>query len=441
MSVRDAAEHLGINRHTAAGWLRKAGVRPQGRPGRFDGTPRRRHPARDRYEQLRADGWTRADAAEHVGIHPRTAQDWDKGVRRSGSARLYTNGHRTQHSGSMLTKLHALPLSVNDRYLSLPERETIQDRRRDGWSIRRIAQELGRSPSTISRELRRHSNHNGTYGAYAAHRSAAVRRRRPKERKLRPGTRLWQAVIGGLSQWWSPEQVAGRLTVEHPDDEDMRVCHETIYQAMYVQGRGNLREELALALRSGRARRRRQKACGARRARFVDEPVLISQRPAEVEDRAVPGHWEGDLIIGQRGKSAIATLVERQTRFVMLAHLQGDHTAQTVRDALVETMGGLDAMLRGSLTWDQGVEMAQHRSFTLATDIPVYFCDPGSPWQRGSNENTNGLLRQYFPKGTDLSPHTREDLEYVAGQLNGRPRKTLGWATPAERLRELLTSA
>lgn len=218
----------------------------------------------------------------------------------------------------------------------------------------------------------------------------------------------------------------------------MRVTHETIYQALYVQGRGELRRELTRALRSGRARRKPHRQANKRQPRFSTPMAMISERPAEAGDRAVPGHWEGDLIIGKNQASAIGTLVERSTRYVMLVHLPVDHTAERMRDALVETMRTLPAQLRRSLTWDQGSEMGAHQAFTLATDIPVYFCDPASPWQRGSNENTNGLLRQHFPKGTDLSVHTRDQLDAVAAELNARPRKTLDWDTPAGRLAVLL---
>lgn len=225
-----------------------------------------------------------------------------------------------------------------------------------------------------------------------------------------------------------------------PDRPEMHVVHETVYQTLYIQGRGQLRHELAGALRSGRARRRPQRQANCRRPRFTTPMVMISERPAEIEDRAVPGHWEGDLIIGKDGKSAIGTLVERATRYVMLLHLPGDHGAEDVLDALTATAQTLPTHLRQSLTWDQGSEMARHGEFTLDTDIPVYFCDPASPWQRGSNENTNGLLRQYFPKDTDLSVHSPEHLVAVADQLNRRPRKTLGWETPAERLHKILAA-
>ena len=245
-------------------------------------------------------------------------------------------------------------------------------------------------------------------------------------------------VQAGLDQRWSPEQICHALVVDHPDDREMRVSPETIYQALYLQARGGLRREIAAALRTGRTRRKPHRDPAARTPRFADPMIMISDRPAEVEDRAVPGHWEGDLIIGADGASAIGTLVERATRYVLLVHLPNGRTAEAVRDQLVATMTTLPEHLRGSLTWNQGAEMAAHRSFSVATDMPVYFCDPASPWQRGSNENTNGLLRQYFPKGTDLSMHGPADLEHVAQQLNGRPRKTLDWETPAQRLRALL---
>ena len=227
---------------------------------------------------------------------------------------------------------------------------------------------------------------------------------------------------------------------EFPDDEQMRVSHETIYQSLYIQARGGLRREVKEALRTGRTRRKTHRNPEERRPRFRDPMVNISERPAEVEDRAVPGHWEGDLITGAHNQSAIATLVERSTRYVMLVHLPGNHTAETVRDGLIKTMSTLPAHLRGSLTWDQGVEMAKHKAFSIATDMDVYFCDPHSPWQRGSNENTNGLLRQYFPKGTDLCRWDDQDLQAVAVTLNSRPRKVLGWRTPAEVYQEQLTS-
>jgi IS30 family transposase len=287
------------------------------------------------------------------------------------------------------------------------------------------------------RELHAHTV-DGRYLPHAAHRASAAARARPKPAKLaRPGL-LRDYVTDGLSRRWSPEQIRNRIREDHPDDEGMRVSTETIYQALYLQARGGLKREVIQALRTGRARRITHTSAQQRTSRFVDPMIMISDRPAEIEDRAIPGHWEGDLITGERNQSAIITLVERSTRYVLLGHLPSDHSAPAVRDVLQKLIGTLPKHLRGSLTWDQGAEMAEHKSFWITTGVQVYFCDPASPWQRGSNENTNGLLRQYFPKGTDLSIHTPEDLEHVAQQLNGRPRKTLDWRTPAERLLELL---
>ncbi|MEU4955833.1 IS30 family transposase [Streptomyces lavendulae] len=337
-----------------------------------------------------------------------------------------------------------VPPSGASRYLREDERIHIADRLREKATVRAIAAELGRSSSTVSREIRRNRT-DGTrgqwhYRPHAAQARADARRPRPKLRKISRNPELRDAVQAMLDEKWSPEQICQALRAQFPDRPEMHVVHETVYQALYVQGRGQLRREIAGALRSGRARRRPQRQANSRQPRFTTPMVMISERPAEIEDRAVPGHWEGDLIIGKDGKPAIGTLVERATRYVMLLHLPGDHGAEAVRDALSATVQTLPAHLTRSLTWDQGSEMARHHEFTLATDIPVYFCDPASPWQRGSNENTNGLLRQYFPKGTDLSVHDPEHLVAVADQLNRRPRKTLGWETPAERLHKLLAA-
>jgi transposase, IS30 family len=328
------------------------------------------------------------------------------------------------------------------RFLSADERVVIADGLVVGRSMRSIAAELGRSPSTISREVARNTTAvDRVYRPWAADLQASRRRLRPRGGKIAGSPRLRAAIQVLLDDKYSPEQAAARLRREHPEDQGLRVSHETIYQALYLQGRGELRRELTAALRSGRAiRRPRNRPHPTRRSGLPKPLVMISERPAEAADRAVPGHWEGDLILGAYTRSAIGTLVERATRFVMLVHLPGDRIAETVRDQLIATMAGLPAHLRRSLTWDQGVEMAKHREFTMATDMPVFFCDPHSPWQRGSNENTNGLLRQYFPKSTDLSVHTPEHLAAVAAQLNRRPRKTLDWDTPAERLTKLLNT-
>jgi IS30 family transposase len=278
------------------------------------------------------------------------------------------------------------------------------------------------------------------YRALAAQAQASARAARPKMARLAVNVELRERVQAMLDKKWSPEQVSHQLAAEFPDDPEMRVSHETIYQAIYVQGRGALRRELAGCLRTGRALRKPRRKDGQRRPKIKDM-VMISERPAEAEDRAVPGHWEGDLIIGKGNRSAIGTLVERSTRFVMLLHLPGGYAPGQVAGAMTETMGTLPVQLRRSLTWDQGTEMAMHAQISLAADLEIYFCDPHSPWQRGSNENTNGLLRQYFPKGTDLSVHGREHLEAVAAELNSRPRKTLGWKTPAQALDEFLAAA
>jgi len=325
------------------------------------------------------------------------------------------------------------------RYLSLAEREEIAAGRAAKLGVREIARRLGRSPSTVSREFWRHVGDScGPYRASVAQARADETARRPKLAKLAQNERLRAEVEDKLTQRWSPRQISERLAVDFPDDEAMRISHEAIYQALYVQGRGGLRRELAKCLRTGRAIRRPQRRADRRRSRIPDK-VMISDRPAEVADRAVPGHWEGDLITGAWNKSAIGTLVERTTRYTMLLHLPNGHGAKEVEDAMVVAMPALPDHLRRSLTWDQGSEMYNHAAITIAADLPIYFCDPHSPWQRGTNENTNGLLRQYFPKGTDLSVHSAEELARVAIELNGRPRKTLEWRTPTEALNALLS--
>jgi transposase, IS30 family len=330
------------------------------------------------------------------------------------------------------------PGPVSGRYLSLAEREEIAVGLAAGDSLRLIAARLGRAASTVSREAGRNGTRRG-YRAVAAQAQAEARAARPKTARLAGDDRLRAWVQARLEEHWSPEQVSVMLRREFPGDAEMRVSHEAIYQSIYVQGRGALRRELAAGLRTGRALRKPRRAAGERRGR-IPGMVMISERPAEAADRAVPGHWEGDLIIGSRS-SAIGTLVERSTRFVMLLHLPGRHDADAVAEAMTGAMAGLPAALRRSLTWDQGSEMAAHQQIALATDLEIYFCDPHSPWQRGSNENTNGLLRQYFPKSTDLSVHGRDELDRVAAQLNSRPRKTLGWRTPARALQDVLAQA
>jgi IS30 family transposase len=305
-----------------------------------------------------------------------------------------------------------------------------------GESYRRIGARIGRVASTVCREVNRNGGRDG-YKPVAAHDRAWERARRPKPTKLGQNPRLCRRVIADLGRLWSPEEIAQRLIQEFPDDKTMHVSHETIYKSIYVQGRGGLRRELAVCLRTGRAQRR-PRGRQTRQGRIPDM-VMISERPAEAEDRAVPGHWEGDLLIGKDNKSAIGTLVERATRYVMLLHLPNGYGAEAVADAMTSTIQTLPQHLWKSITWDQGSEMSRHAQFKVDTGIDVYFCDPHSPWQRGSNENTNGLLRQWFPKGTDLSVHGPDKLLEVAQLLNDRPRKTLGWKKPAEVLAELIT--
>lgn len=350
--------------------------------------------------------------------------------------------------------------------LTLEERIEIQAGVHASESLRSIAGRLGRAPSTIKREIdnncelrnrytgrksgyrRKHAfgarqSGNGAavrYRALCAHDRSAENARRPKPSKLALDDRLREQVQTRLKLRHSPQQIARRLRADFPDDPEMWVSHEAIYQAIYVQGRGSLRRDLHQCLRTRRAVRRSQHRPEERRGRIADM-VMISDRPATVADRAVPGHWEGDLIIGSTASgSAIGTLVERTTRFVMLLHLPDNHGALAVQEAIVAKMAELPEHLRRSLTWDQGKEMANHAEIAKATDLDIYFCDPHSPWQRGTNENTNGLLRQYFPKGTDLSVHGPGILDNVAAELNGRPRETLGWKTPAEALDELLSN-
>jgi IS30 family transposase len=409
------------------------------------------------------------DAAVSCGVSPAVGTRW---FRQDGG----------------MPSISLAPLS--GRYLSFAEREEISILRAQGAGVREIARRLGRGPSTVSRELRRNAATRGgglEYRATTAQWHADRRARRPKVAKLTANDVLRQyvqdrlagtitaptgtAVPGPQVRWigrrhgrrqdrrwasaWSPEQIANRLRVDFPDDASMRISHEATYQALYVQGRGALRRDLVTCLRTGRALRVPRARTRGRGKQFVSPEIMISQRPAEVEDRAIPGHWEGDLILGLES-SAIGTLVERTTRFTMLLHLPrmaehgqaranngpalAGHGAQAVRDAIAGFIATLPDQLRRSLTWDQGAEMAQHAQLRIDTGLGIYFCDPHSPWQRGTNENTNGLLRQYFPKGTDLSNHSAEDLAAVAAALNGRPRKTLGWRSPAEALNDRLLS-
>jgi IS30 family transposase len=391
------------------------------------------------------DGASYKQAAARLGLNEATGPKWARQV--GGVTPYYVSRPAPQ-----------------GRYLSLDERIQIQVGMHLELSIRAIARGLGRAPSTVQRELDRNSR--ATYRArphcrkrsvrqrgrrfrgpntYTAHgaqrwaenRASAAARSRPTRLATRPAlTERVQHLVG--VEDLSPRQAAAQLRIDFPDDPEMWVSHETIYKALYVQGRGELRRDLHKRLRTGRALRQPRRRNQARQSRF-EGMVNISERPAEVEDRAVPGHWEGDLIMGKHNASAIGTLVERSSRFVMLLHLPNGHGADFVQEAMVAKMATLPAALRRSLTWDQGTEMANHLQIAEATGLDIYFCDPASPWQRGSNENTNGLLRQYFPKGADLSGYTPDYLDFVADKLNRRIRETLGWLTPAERLEQLLS--
>src|SRR3954469_13912756 len=450
-------------RNSALDRAAAAGTRGMGRP------PAGRREHRVRFWTAIARGASSADAAVEARVLPSIGVRWFR-------------------KGGGMPPLTLAP--VSGRYLSFAEREEIAVQLARGCGIREIARQLGRAPSTISRELQRNAalrTGRPEYRASTAQTHADRRARRPKPAKLTLNPELRRYVQDRLAgevqrpdgsvagpdiawrgrrqgprkdrrwgQCWSPEQIAGRLRVDFPDDESMRISHEAIYQSLYVQGRGALRRELTACLRTGRALRAPRNRTSKGNRSFVTDELLISERPAEVDDRAVPGHWEGDLILGV-DRSAIGTLVERSSRFTMLLHLppiEGHNSpraktgppitgagAGAVRHAIADTIGTLPEQLRQSLTWDQGIEMAQHVQLRLDTGLQISFCDPRSPWQRATNENTNGLLRQYFPRGTDLARHSAEELAAVAATLNGRPRKALGWKTPAEVLTEYLTAA
>ncbi|OHU47626.1 IS30 family transposase [Mycobacteroides chelonae] len=388
---------------------------------------------RVKFFELLAQGYGVRESSKIIGVNYRTVKRWRSGDTRCG----HTN--RAGRPAQPYARTYRL---VSSRYLSVQNRIVIADALSAGESIRSIAATLGRSPSTISREVRRNRHPDtGAYRPYAAQDRAEGRRPRPKKGKIARNGELRAFIQRHLMLRWSPEQIARTLRRQFADRPEMHVTHETIYLALYVHGRGELRRELTKALRTGRAYRKTRRQAQRRQPRYADPMVMISERPSEVADRAVPGHWEGDLIIGKNHQSAIGTLVERSTRYVMLLHLPASHNAGAVQGALLDAISTLPTHLRRSLTWDQGSEMGLHKQFSIAADMPVYFCDPGSPWQRGTNENTNGLLRQYFPKGTDLSLHTRANLDAVATELNSRPRKSLDWDTPAQRLATLIDVA
>jgi IS30 family transposase len=327
--------------------------------------------------------------------------------------------------------------NLKGRCLTLAQREEIALGRARGDSIRAIAAIIGRSPSTVSRELRRNADGPGRYRATSAHALAYQRASRPKPAKLVTNLRLRSMVEADLAKKYSPEQIAGRLKVDFPDQPEMQVSTETIYQSLYVQSRGALKRDLTRYLRTGRAVRRPSRKVGQRKNR-IPNMINIAERPAEADDRAVPGHWEGDLLIGRKNLSAIGTLVERTTNYTMLLHLPDGYTPELVRDALAAKIKTLPDVLRASLTWDQGPEMGKWKQVSVDADIDIFFCDPHAPWQRATNENTNGLLRQYFPKSSDLSAHTADDLDWVAAELNDRPRKRLGFKKPIEQIGPLL---
>jgi IS30 family transposase len=364
------------------------------------------------WRQWRA-GQSQARISQALGLNPNT---------------VFTVIHR--RGGVAPIEARRAPLS-----LTVEEREEILRGLGAGLSLRAIARAIDRPASTISREVARNGGRN-RYRAGAADRRAWRQAKRPKRCKLSTQPRLRMLVTARLAERWSPQQISAWLKREHPDTADMQVSHETIYRTLFIQARNALKKELVSYLRARRSIRRPKQHVSRGQHSRIPDAISIRERPASVEDRAVPGHWEGDLLIGSPG-SCIATLVERQTRYVMLVRLDNKQ-AETVARALAKHVLKLPSELRKSLTWDRGAEMAHHTQFTIATDVQVYFCDPQSPWQRGSNENTNGLLRQYFPKGTDLSGHSQAYLDKVARQLNGRPRQTLGWMTPAEKLEQVL---
>jgi transposase, IS30 family len=367
--------------------------------------------------------WTAMAAGEFINDAAIAAGSY----RKQGTRWLAAAGGERPHRGR----------GLKGRCLTLAQREEIALGRARGDSIRAIAGFLGRSPSTVSRELLRNADGLGRYRATTAHALAYHRASRPKPGKLVTNPVLRGKVEADLAKTYSPEQIAGRLKVEFPDQPEMQVSTETIYQSLYVQSRGALKRELTRYLRTGRAVRRPSRKVGQRNNR-IPNMINIAERPAEAEDRAVPGHWEGDLIIGRKNLSAIGTLVERTTNYTMLLHLPDGYTPELVRDGLAAKIKTLPDVLRASLTWDQGPEMGKWKQVAIDADIDIYFCDPHAPWQRATNENTNGLLRQYFPKSSDLSAHSADDLDWVAAELNDRPRKRLGFKKPIEQIGSLL---
>ncbi|MBC7441997.1 MAG: IS30 family transposase [Ramlibacter sp.] len=385
---------------------------------------------RTRFVDLVCAGESLESAAHLVGATGRTATNW---WRRSGALALDAR----RRGGGLADRAPADALA-GGRFLTLSDRVTIQVGLRNDWSLARIAAEVGRDRSVVWREVRRNQSPDGVYYAARAHHHAHQVRRRPKVPILARNPELAWFVEDAMDEGWSPKLISRALSGWFPDDGSMQISHETIYRALYVQTRGTLRADLAKQLSTGRTKRVPHGS--TRSSSPYTDAFRISERPAEVADRAVPGHWEGDLIIGAHG-TAIGTLVERTSRFVLLLHLPGDHTADTVATSMIAAMKDLPVHLRRSITWDRGTELADYRRITAELNAPVFFCDPHSPWQRGSNENTNRLLRHWFEKGSDLSVHDPAELRRVQNALNHRPRPTLDMATPTQRLAELLAAA
>ena len=390
---------------------------------------------RRRYAELPEAGMNFTQAARAVGVSKRTGKAWRNGRTRS-------NGRNEKPSADWYRSAVDIPQKISSRHLDQDERISIADWRKAGMGVRGIARRLNRPASTVSREPARNANPAaGMHEPYRARQMSADRLRRPKPAKIHTVPGLPAYIRAGLRAHWSPEQIAGRLRADFPDNDAMHVCAETIRQAIYAQAKGELKKDVIKTLRSGRAQRRPHGQTDSRKPRFREPMIMISERPAEVGDRAIPSHWEGDLIRGAASKSAIGTLVERPTRFTILPHLPDGHDAEHVQQAVIRKMQHLPKPLRNSPTWDQGSELAPHKRISTTSDMQVYFCDPHSPWQRGTNENTNGLLRQCFPKGTDLSAYPEDYLDAVAAELNDRPRKTLGYRKPSERILEPLDAA
>ena len=390
---------------------------------------------KDRFFDLLCSGVTQARACELMGVSATGARNW---WREAGAMELVKG---PVGGGLARPGLPDTPGGPGRR-LSLDERIEIMCGLRAGKSQAEIGRAIGRDRSVVCREIRRNANANGVYHARMAHSRAHVRSDRPKPFKLVDNRRLCARIAEWMDQGWSPKLIAVVLAQDFPDDESMQVSHETIYQCLYVQTRGQLRKDLYRSLSLKRARRKPLTSdhTSGRGKHFADA-FTISQRPAEAEDRAVPGHWEGDLIIGTGSRSAIGTLVERSTRFTILLHLPERHTSEAVAEAMITAMKHLPADLLRTVTWDRGAEMVKHGKISAELGAPVYFCDPHSPWQRGTNENTNRLLRHWFEKGTDLSVYSKADLRKVQDSLNRRPRPTLGLSTPAQKLAELLQTA